>query len=67
MTDALIPATPSGTTTLQGQQDLEEVVDLADILHSEDARPCTVETESEASFIRAEKRSLEIFEREVRR
>ena len=32
-----------------------------------DARPRTVETLSEASFIRTKKLSLEIFQREVRR
>jgi NitT/TauT family transport system ATP-binding protein len=61
--------------------DLEEAVYLADevllltkrptrvaeILHYGDARPRTTETLSEASFIHAKKRSLEVFQREVRR
>jgi NitT/TauT family transport system ATP-binding protein len=61
--------------------DLEEAVYLADqvllltkrpkrvaeILPYTDARPRTVETLSDASFIAAKKRSLEIFQREVRR
>jgi len=61
--------------------DLEEAVYLADqvllltkrpttvaeILDYKDARPRTIETLSEASFISTKKRSLEIFQREVRR
>jgi NitT/TauT family transport system ATP-binding protein len=61
--------------------DLEEAVYLADqvllltkrptkvaeILDYGDARPRTLATLSETSFINAKKRSLEIFQREVRR
>ena len=61
--------------------DLEEAVYLADdvllltkrptkvaeILKVDDRRPRTVATLSEPNFIEAKKRSLEIFQREVRR
>jgi len=71
----------TGTTMLLVSHDLEEAVYLADqvllltkrptrvaeILQHGDARPRTVETLSEPSFIAAKKRSLEIFQREVRR
>lgn len=71
----------TGTTMLLVSHDLEEAVYLADqvllltkrptrvaeILAYEDARPRTVATLSEASFIATKKRSLEIFQREVRR
>jgi NitT/TauT family transport system ATP-binding protein len=71
----------TGTTMLLVSHDLEEAVYLADqvllltkrptkvaeILHYGDARPRTTETLSEPSFITAKKRSLEIFQREVRR
>jgi NitT/TauT family transport system ATP-binding protein len=71
----------TGTTMLLVSHDLEEAVYLADqvllltkrptrvaeILPYGDARPRTVETLSEASFIRTKKLSLEIFQREVRR
>jgi NitT/TauT family transport system ATP-binding protein len=71
----------TGTTMLLVSHDLEEAVYLADevllltkrptrvaeILPYGDARPRTTETLSEASFIHAKKRSLEVFQREVRR
>src|SRR3954464_8118231 len=71
----------TGTTMLLVSHDLEEAVYLADrvllltkrptrvaeVLHYDDARPRTVDTLSEASFIATKKRSLEIFQREVRR
>ena len=71
----------TGTTMVLVSHDLEEAVYLADqvllltkrptkveeILHYEDARPRTVSTLSEPAFIAAKKRSLEIFQREVRR
>ncbi|RYY65621.1 MAG: ATP-binding cassette domain-containing protein, partial [Comamonadaceae bacterium] len=71
----------TGTTMLLVSHDLEEAVYLADqvllltkrptrvaeILDYADARPRTVETLSEASFVAMKKRSLEIFQREVRR
>jgi NitT/TauT family transport system ATP-binding protein len=71
----------TGTTMLLVSHDLEEAVYLADdvllltkrptrvaeILHYADPRPRTVATLSEPSFIEARKRSLEIFQREVRR
>jgi hypothetical protein len=71
----------TGTTMLLVSHDLEEAVYLADqvllltkrptkvaeILHYSDARPRTTETLSEPTFIAAKKRSLEIFQREVRR
>jgi NitT/TauT family transport system ATP-binding protein len=71
----------TGTTMLLVSHDLEEAVYLADevllltkrptrvaeILPYGDARPRTTETLSEDSFIHAKKRSLEIFQREVRR
>ncbi len=70
----------TGTTMLLVSHDLEEAVYLADqvllltkrptrvaeILPYDDARPRTVETLSEPSFIATKKRSLEIFQREVR-
>jgi NitT/TauT family transport system ATP-binding protein len=40
---------------------------VAEILLYEDGRPRTVDTLSEASFIQTKKKSLEIFQREVRR
>jgi NitT/TauT family transport system ATP-binding protein len=71
----------TGTTMLLVSHDLEEAVYLADqvllltkrptrvaeILPYADPRPRTVETLSEAGFIGAKKRSLEVFQREVRR
>jgi NitT/TauT family transport system ATP-binding protein len=71
----------TGTTMLLVSHDLEDAVYLADqvllltkrptrvaeILAYDDARPRTVATLSEPSFVAAKKRSLEIFEREVRR
>src|SRR5471030_1765117 len=71
----------TGTTMMLVSHDLEEAVYLADqvllltkrptriaeILPYGDARPRTVATLSEASFIRTKKQSLEIFQREVRR
>ncbi len=71
----------TGTTMLLVSHDLEEAVYLADqvllltkrptrvaeVLPYTDARPRTVETLSEPSFIAARKRSLEVFQREVRR
>ena len=71
----------TGTTMLLVSHDLEEAVYLADqvllltkrptrvaeILPYGDARPRTVETLSEAGFIATKKKSLEIFQREVRR
>ncbi|MEY2621947.1 MAG: hypothetical protein RIT26_1767 [Pseudomonadota bacterium] len=71
----------TGTTMMLVSHDLEEAVYLADlvllltkrptsiaeILRYEDPRPRTVATLSEASFIATKKRSLEVFQREVRR
>ena len=71
----------TGTTMLLVSHDLEEAVYLADqvllltkrptrvaeILDYGDARPRTVETLSEPSFIGMKKLSLEIFQREVRK
>lgn len=71
----------TGTTMLLVSHDLEEAVYLADqvllltkrptkvaeILPYGDARPRTVETLSEPSFVATKKKSLEIFQREVRR
>jgi NitT/TauT family transport system ATP-binding protein len=71
----------TGTTMLLVSHDLEEAVYLADevllltkrptkvaeILHYEDARPRTLATLSEPSFVAMKKLSLEIFQREVRR
>ena len=71
----------TGTTMLLVSHDLEEAVYLADqvllltkrptrvaeILLYADARPRTVATLSEPGFVAAKKRSLEIFQREVRR
>jgi NitT/TauT family transport system ATP-binding protein len=71
----------TGTTMMLVSHDLEEAVYLADqvllltkrptqvaeILPYGDRRPRTTATLSEASFIEAKKRSLEIFQREVRR
>jgi len=71
----------TGTTMLLVSHDLEEAVYLADqvllltkrptkvaeILAYDDARPRTVDTLSEPSFIATKKLSLEIFQREVRR
>jgi NitT/TauT family transport system ATP-binding protein len=71
----------TGTTMLLVSHDLEEAVYLADqillltkrptsvaeILNYRDPRPRTVETLSEPSFIAMKKRSLEIFQTEVRK
>jgi NitT/TauT family transport system ATP-binding protein len=71
----------TGTTMLLVSHDLEEAVYLADevllltkrptkvaeILRYGDARPRTLDTLSEPSFIQMKKQSLEIFQREVRR
>ncbi len=71
----------TGTTMLLVSHDLEEAVYLADqvllltkrptkiaeIIAYDDARPRTVATLSEPGFISTKKRSLEIFQREVRR
>ena len=71
----------SGTTMLLVSHDLEEAVYLADqillltkrptqvaeILDYNDARPRTIETLTQPSFIDAKKLSLEIFQREVRK
>jgi len=71
----------TGTTMLLVSHDLEEAVYLADqillltkrptrvaeILDYTDARPRTVDTLSQASFVEAKRQSLEIFQREVRR
>jgi NitT/TauT family transport system ATP-binding protein len=71
----------TGTTMVLVSHDLEEAVYLADqvllltkrptkvaeILTYSDPRPRTAATLSEPSFIAAKKRSLEIFQREVRR
>lgn len=71
----------TGTTMLLVSHDLEEAVYLADevllltkrptrvaeILRYDEARPRTVATLSGAAFVAAKKRSLEIFQREVRR
>jgi NitT/TauT family transport system ATP-binding protein len=71
----------TGTTMMLVSHDLEEAVYLADevllltkrptsvaeIIRYDDPRPRTVATLSEPSFIGTKKRSLEIFQREVRR
>ena len=71
----------AGSSIMLVSHDLEEAVYLADvvllltkrptkvaeILRYEDPRPRTVATLSEPSFVAAKKRSLEIFQREVRR
>jgi NitT/TauT family transport system ATP-binding protein len=71
----------TGTTMVLVSHDLEEAVYLADqvllltkrptrvaeVLAYEDPRPRTVETLSGAGFIATKKKSLEIFQREVRR
>jgi len=71
----------TGTTMMLVSHDLEEAVYLADevllltkrptsvaeIIRYCDPRPRTVATLSEPSFIEMKKRSLEIFQREVRR
>ena len=71
----------TGTTMMLVSHDLEEAVYLADqvllltkrptrvaeILPFGDARPRTLDTLSEPGFIRTKKRSLEIFQQEVRR
>lgn len=71
----------TGTTMLLVSHDLDEAVYLADqvllltkrptrvaeILDYGDPRPRTVQTLSEAGFVATKKRSLEIFQREVRR
>jgi NitT/TauT family transport system ATP-binding protein len=71
----------TGTTMLLVSHDLEEAVYLADqvllltkrptriaeTIEYREARPRTVETLSQASFVETKKRSLEVFQREVRR
>lgn len=71
----------TGTTMMLVSHDLEEAVYLADqillltkrpttiadILHYDDPRPRTTATLSESKFIATKKKSLEIFQREVRR
>jgi NitT/TauT family transport system ATP-binding protein len=71
----------TGTTMLLVSHDLEEAVYLADqvllltkrptklaeVLPYDDPRPRTVDTLSQPSFVATKKRSLEIFQREVRR
>ena len=71
----------TGTTMMLVSHDLEEAVYLADqvllltkrpttiadILHYEDPRPRTTATLSEPSFVATKKKSLEIFQREVRK
>jgi NitT/TauT family transport system ATP-binding protein len=71
----------TGTTMMLVSHDLEEAVYLADqvllltkrptrvadLLPFDAPRPRTVDTLSEAGFISTKKRSLEIFQREVRR
>ena len=71
----------TGTTMMLVSHDLEEAVYLADqvllltkrptrvaeILNYGDPRPRTVDTLSQPSFVETKKRSLEIFQREVRR
>jgi NitT/TauT family transport system ATP-binding protein len=71
----------TGTTMMLVSHDLEEAVYLADevllltkrptriaeILPYDEARPRTVATLSEANFIGTKKKSLEIFQQEVRR
>ncbi len=71
----------TGTTMMLVSHDLEEAVYLADdillltkrptrvaeIIRYDDARPRTIETLSTPSFIAARKRSMEIFQQEVRR
>lgn len=71
----------TGTTMMLVSHDLEEAVYLADqvllltkrptsiaeILDYSDPRPRTVATLTEPSFVATKKRSLEVFQREVRR
>jgi NitT/TauT family transport system ATP-binding protein len=71
----------TGTTMMLVSHDLEEAVYLADlillltkrptrvaeILHFDEARPRTIETLSDAAFIQTKAKSMEIFQREVRR
>ena len=71
----------TGTTMMLVSHDLEEAVYLADevllltkrptrvaeMLQYDDARPRTVDTLSTPSFVETKKRSMEIFQREVRR
>ncbi len=71
----------TGTTMVLVSHDLEEALYLADhvllltkrptriaeVIDYRDARPRTVETLTEPEFIRTKKRSLEVFQREVRR
>ena len=71
----------TGTTMMLVSHDLEKAVYLADevllltkrptrvaeILKYDDPRPRTVETLSTPSFVATKKRSMEIFQREVRR
>jgi Asp-tRNA(Asn)/Glu-tRNA(Gln) amidotransferase C subunit len=47
--------------------DVEKIAHLARLGLNEGEIPRTTETLSEASFIHAKKRSLEVFQREVRR
>jgi NitT/TauT family transport system ATP-binding protein len=71
----------TGTTMMLVSHDLEEAVYLADqvllltkrptsiaeILIYDDPRPRTVATLTEPTFVATKKRSLEVFQREVRR
>ena len=62
----------AGDTVLffQGDQVLlltKRPTKVAEIIHYQDARPRTVETWSQANFVATKKRTLEIFQREVRR
>jgi NitT/TauT family transport system ATP-binding protein len=71
----------TGTTMLLVSHDLEEAVYLADqvllltkrptriaeIIDYDDPRPRTVQTLTEPSFVKVKRRTLEIFQREVRR
>ena len=70
---ALAKATPADTVIVD-VRNADEVLLLtkrptrvAEILDYGDARPRTTDTLSAPSFIEAKKRSLEIFQREVRR
>ncbi len=71
----------TGTTMMLVSHDLEEAVYLADqvllltkrptsiaaVIDYEEARPRTVATLTEATFVATKRRSLEVFQREVRR
>ena len=71
----------TATTMMLVSHDLEEAVYLADeillltkrptqvaeVIRYDDARPRTVETLSSPSFIAARRRSMDVFQREVRR